>query len=74
MILIQLGKIHVNGMLDLMLCFPGVTTASSVNRTMNSFLGKDGELFRGEVSWCLHTMLEWLGKGEMCKYKESTVV
>ena len=32
--------------------------------TMASFLGKDGELFRGEVPWCLHTTLGWLGRGE----------
>ena len=54
--------------------FPRCDNGVLSNRTRTSFLGKDGELFRGEVSWCLHTTFEWLGKGETCKYKESTVV
>lgn len=35
------------------------------DRTLTSFLGEDGEVFRDEVSWCLHTVLGWVGKGEM---------
>lgn len=37
------------------------------NRTMGSFLEEVGNfLAGGKVSWCLHTILGWLGKVEMC--------
>lgn len=55
-------KLYVELHVELVRCDNSVLNT----RTMASFLGNDGELFRGEVPGCLPTTLGWLGRGETC--------